>query len=1009
MNANMTNEEKFELVKKLAKEMILTYVEEKYKNKISATELEKIIDNTKITEMDISEEDHGEGGAYIPLTGEIKLKMDRIKKFNMPIATMETTNTLMHEFQHKFSHELAKGEAPGEIEEGFSDLFAAKCIQNYIDEHSKELSKFGFEKNDINQIIEKSEDITVYASDYYGEAEFIRSSLEIIRQKSGNKKTEEAEFEYTFGDKKAFEKICEENLGKEYINILNEMKSVKGVYRNRKFNRKYIKMLQETIKDIPIKDEKNNGKNTNIYLQRQEITKDIIKYQELKSKLEKAGINPLSLKPDQFNQFEEIYNKMEREIAKFHLKGNVTGDFLENIKEGYIKNCITLEDIEKIQKLRAFKHRGVENIIRNENIDIKDVLKSISGNTEKINNQEFQKRIIKDKENLKEISAKELTTIIDILYNTQNVNKEVLEIIEGIEKELTTKEQIKLELTKNKLGKEINSEYIKNLLSKTLSKEAGKIETDNKENGILLKDFEEVIKRYYNNEPRKDENGLKEILDKLNEFDLQNPQKSENDFRNLSYNIAKEEYFNTIKQDLKREEIYSEDIREKGIETIIEQMKKSKLEIINTQKYFDITKDNSIADLRSQSNILEFYTPENIEKRLEKVGFYNEIKSSYEKLDEKEKEIFLNTAINKYDLANDKQLDKIENMIESLEIIANSDEIINQNLKVKYAQLIEKRENPIADSMKICLEEKQRKEELPRGLEFIKEEELASIEKIINEKQRMNKIPDKSIETLLKYEKNENDNLFLQKLSTISKELLKNKYEQENMTTTNFIENKLKTCDTEIMEDLSKIYLESIGKSNSEIELKALTKLGSLSKSNDERIVSPQYISYVENGKNVGLAINNEKDNFQLVPLDGQKVKVSTEFKERQNKKKKGIFSIFKSRKAKEMVEYSALIEETEKESSFEDFFEQNTIEQKEIKVLNRYESGRIEFVTLDKEKGKVISKEELEPKTIGNDGALLITKDIRARNKVYANYKTILSRENDNDKVQNKNIENEL
>ena len=79
------------------------------------------------------------------------------------------------------------------------------------------------------------------------------------------------------------------------------------------------------------------------------------------------------------------------------------------------------------------------------------------------------------------------------------------------------------------------------------------------------------------------------------------------------------------------------------------------------------------------------------------------------------------------------------------------------------------------------------------------------------------------------------------------------------------------------------------------------------------------------------------------------------------NKRKKGIFSLLKTKEEKELLEHVIILEEGTREK----------------KVLNVYESGRLEIATLDLGRKfgvpKFINKVQVRADDIGNNGGLIV------------------------------------
>ena len=97
-------------------------------------------------------------------------------------------------------------------------------------------------------------------------------------------------------------------------------------------------------------------------------------------------------------------------------------------------------------------------------------------------------------------------------------------------------------------------------------------------------------------------------------------------------------------------------------------------------------------------------------------------------------------------------------------------------------------------------------------------------------------------------------------------------------------------------------------------------------------------------------------------------MKSEAELTEQQNKGKKGLRGLFKKKKEKEIITESIILEEKVEQSS-------PKVGLKTIQVLNRYENGRLEISTLivKGNKVKTVSREDINPQDIGNNGGMVI------------------------------------
>ena len=177
----------------------------------------------------------------------------------------------------------------------------------------------------------------------------------------------------------------------------------------------------------------------------------------------------------------------------------------------------------------------------------------------------------------------------------------------------------------------------------------------------------------------------------------------------------------------------------------------------------------------------------------------------------------------------------------------------------------------------------------------------------------------------------------------------------------------------------------SLGKENDPEQAKCLETLDRIHLRTKEVPINPQYI---KTDDDIIIISKNSDRSFKAYRAGwGEEQKTDSYLAEEQNRRKKGIFALFKSKEDKEMVVQSIVIQRDEDRT----------------KVINLYETGRFEITTLDTnirlKHPKVIEKKEAKPIDIGNNGALVV-KDSMPKQFVKHQSK-LESRRKEKDKIQ--------
>lgn len=262
------------------------------------------------------------------------------------------------------------------------------------------------------------------------------------------------------------------------------------------------------------------------------------------------------------------------------------------------------------------------------------------------------------------------------------------------------------------------------------------------------------------------------------------------------------------------------------------------------------------------------------------------------------------------------------------------------------------------------------RKKIPKEMKFLYDETLKKLEVMINNNETEN-FSQKSIRELILLAPHNKE------IQELSSKVLSEQF--KGMTTEHFLEDLADTREAEPIkrilsgyetpdpEDQEKMqawlktrtmaYLESIGKVDDKLQQDLLMRLEKQYLEENVILPCPQYVRYndLDNNENY-VIVSNNRNGFKALDKS-----TDTEYEEdiikQQNKGKKGLRALFKSKKNKELITNMAVLNE----------------EGDVIQALNRYETGRLELVTIRRNnaKMKVVNKADIEPQDIGNNGAI--------------------------------------
>lgn len=153
--------------------------------------------------------------------------------------------SIIHEYAHCFSRINLNDQSRSLIEEGFADVFSEICINYNL-----------FKENSIPDI-RNNKNIYHSVSNYTEPNEMLRGILFILKQ---NGKDIIALKEYLFGDKKEFEKVCIDVLGKQFTDFYNDIKNINYKRDISQVQNQLVEVFKTYISNnnISLKDYKNN-------------------------------------------------------------------------------------------------------------------------------------------------------------------------------------------------------------------------------------------------------------------------------------------------------------------------------------------------------------------------------------------------------------------------------------------------------------------------------------------------------------------------------------------------------------------------------------------------------------------------------------------------------------------------------------------------------------------------------------------------------------------------------
>lgn len=937
----------------IAETMIIRFSNDKLN--VSENELKSFIDQADVdVDYELVKENKINGyyqNGYIRINPSIIYEISSKMSESMCIDIISSIGSIIHEFGHKFSKELSKGFISLQSDEAFSSIFADECIGYFLETCPEKLEKFGFNMEAIYKIsnLYKNGKFIICRNAYSGENDFTRLTLELIRQKKGD--AYRAEYENIFGNKAKYLEILEENLGKNYIGIL-KLQSTDYNLGN-KYNMEYNRILFDLVKDFPFKyEEYTEDSRRNVFLIGERMLQDIMFINAIKEDANKSGKDIYDIHPE-----DVLWLNFNMALHMEKFRSNNIRRFQEDILRGYFKNCRDLNEVSQVD-FTVFKGISPVSILaENEKFSIRDLLEFMKNNMEYYipKNGKIEERICKEINisDIKNLSKTEMETIIKfVLALEKHPNEKLENIVNEIgqvmpDKTLYNQTEIDLaELNVSKTYKPMKMDTLESTL--LIEKIAENLKSMDKEDTIPQQVDE--FKKYLQNNAKKDIDFLKKILSDLQNYEMEIKQRQDKSNASIKlFEGLRLAYFETLRKDVNF-------LTENGF-TVSEDYKKyletEELCGIPSNCYPEIGSKTGINELLladDNTNLINVFNKKNLEKIFERDGMVTIKTNLYfnnQYMDEEQMKIYVGALTDS--LENLTEFNSVNNIFilwrnvdREYSPVYEEDIKIKRNFWDKIGEQINRMDNPEMSILDLYTVYGDLIKDHPIYAKVVE-----SLERRINDNE-LDEIDDGNLELLYSSSK---EDTYLQDLAL---EGLTKKYRQYNYTTEQFIKkDSLWEKDLEI-----KAYVRSIGKENDPIQEKALKTLKRLCLYEDCVPTCPQYIKLSDNDF---VIISNDKNNFGVFTSKGKKDEELSQIKDQMNKRKKGIFSLLKTKEEKELLEHVIILEEGTKEK----------------KVLNVYESGRLEIATLDLSRKfrvpKFINKVQVRADDIGNNGGLIV------------------------------------
>lgn len=907
----------------IAKRMMIMYVGDEFTDRIDREEFAASLEQIKIH---FGPTDDTTGGFYHPASQIIIISTtSEFEAVENEKIQLDKIGTIVHEFGHYFSDVYSKSNNTSNLysgcnsiskffEEGMADVFSEECVNHFL----RNVPEQELDALNIQQMAQPY----VGLSDYRLEADFVRTTLEVLKQSKGTAK--EAEFEYFLGDKAKFLELCKEVLGDKYIEILEEQKDDRNVAQDA--NIRYNEQLRDIVKGLGVEfaiEPTNEDGSVNVYANRANIIESIAREQDVRTREE------------------TLYNMAIQD-------GTFEG--LMKLKEQYgictINLIKKLEDSGRYSTLDLIKYISSFDFTA-ESRSLEDF--AVVLNMEQLASEDFA--------NLDMATRKNILTMV---MQTEESNVQLLTAIEKLEasaiaqseqtgEELTEQEKLLTLRCKYLLDDECKGERLTEILSILKDKDIVDLAQNELEFCFLVK---EDLRQYIQTNAKTDVVGKAKLINFFANFEgKQLSGQDEFEYVDPVSILCKKEYYTQIYKDLAHikegmtlDETFSKEVYSEG-------------HYSGEGKYIPMQGLTLafLAGIQQKTVLLEPFEKGNVKSVIRASG----IGESFSKLSDEEKTIVL-------DALDDMKVEP--NFMTNLESIVDYTGTMlspeqNEDIGKRKAEMLQvissklgERETPVEDMYRLL---KSSYKELPTHQQYICN--------ILNGKLAQNiedgKLQDVSMEKLAVIAATSKKIVGLDHIQETTTKALTSVMKEKEFTTEGFIE-AIEDFDYSVdREVLIQSYLQSMEKDNDDTQRKLLTQLMEFNRKGI-KISNPQYIKYqAGNAEEKEVVFLNGEDGLTAYSSTESALESDIELIEEQNKRKAGLFSVFKSKKAKEMVTKTVVLEQPDEEN-------------RTSKILNIYETGRIEIATVvdSGKKRKVINREDVETTIIGRNATLIAT-----------------------------------
>lgn len=871
-------------VVELAKDIVRTYVVGNYPNNPNNEKILASID--AINEIiDFGEMDGGVGGTCSSATGKIGVEKGELPKRQL--------KTLLHELGHFFSAKSRGANPPLSFEEGMAEIFEENAINYYlVNGKSAALQELGF----------SADEVMAATSAYIIEREFVKTSLEVVRQSGKDTKT--IEYEYWFGDKGKVWECLETVLGDEYIALLDSLQREEVPLKKHDYNNKLKEIMATRGIELKMEPMLEDG-SVNMYLNGNILLETVIMAKEMSKRV--TQFYTLAMENPTFEALMQLRD--EYKVCNPQL--------IQRLVES--QKYTTLELMQYIESFKSAKMSAYSGIL-----DLSQLTQVDIGT----------------------LSAKQHKDILILLTNGAQNNEELLNVVNDIEvamlsqheqseTEITPKEQLYILRSKYLLDPRNKGQNIAKMFD--VLKGMSTVEGDSEELDLMLAakcDFEDYLSG------TDDKVGRRAIVEFFASFHGKEVAGQIDDPVSM---FCKENYYSRVYQDLRKVKsiMLLDPVAEQEI--YVGQHYSGKEQYLPME---GLTID-TLARVDRELFFVEVFNKQNVRSVMKMAG----IGKSYTELSKEEQILVLDV------------LEEVKDEPEYIEDISKAIEYVDVLLATEPNETIASKKNDILSHIANGIAQRETiVEDISKTLssaggEFGEAEQYVCGILTEHLRQLDGELPEEKLKSIAEVTSRAKAIDGTDNVRAILVRAMTGIMRREGYTTQRFLE----TTETYygVDEDvLIQSYLESIDKGDSYIEKKLMSKLRGM-KANGVTITNPQYIEFEGKDGEPRQIILLTGENGMEVYSGIRQLENDESCLERENKRKKGLFSIFKSKKAKEKVVQAFSFDEDNKQ-------------------VNIYETGRIEIATLAGEDiSKVVGRSDAEVLDIGKNAMLIETPEI--------------------------------